>query len=162
MTLANVFRWVFWSPLVRGPLVIAAFFAGYVLSLRLPIISEQANPTLVASVLSEVARSNIENVARPEFAYALATEMVRVAAGFAVAFLIGYVGVALVLLFFARLRLSRQKSVQDFEANFGEISQTLSDDIFVNDASDREARRHGTGHDVDLLFRRSSLTARRF
>ena len=134
MTLANIVRWIFWSPLVRGPLVIAAFFAGYVLSLRLPIISEQANPALVGSVLSEVARSNIENVARPEFAYALATEMVRVAAGFAVAFLFGYVGVALVLLFFARLRLSRQKSVQDFEANFGKISQTLSDDIFVNDA----------------------------
>ena len=57
MTLANVFRWVFWSPLVRGPLVIAAFFAGYVLSLRLPIISEQANPTLVSTISSVISLS---------------------------------------------------------------------------------------------------------
>jgi methyl-accepting chemotaxis protein len=134
VTLAKIVRWVFWSPLVRGPLVVVVFYAGYVLSLRLPIISEQANPQLVAAVLSEVARNNIENVARPEFAYALATEIVRVAAGCALTFLVSYVGIVLALLFVARLRLSRQGSVQDFEANFEKVSKALSDDILVSDA----------------------------
>lgn len=134
MTLTNVARWAFWSPLVRGPLVIGVFLAGYLLSLRLPIISEQANPPLVVAVLSEVARSNIENVSRPEFAYALATEIVRIAVGFAATFLVSYVSIVLALLFLARIRLSRQKSVQDFETNFEKVSKTLSDDLLVSDA----------------------------
>jgi hypothetical protein len=129
----NVIRWLFWSWIVRGPLVIAVFLAGYFLSVRLPIISEQSNPQLVAGVLSEVARNNIENVSRPEFAYALAAEIVRVAAGFAATFLVAYVGLVLGLLVIARLRLNGHKSLQDFEANFDKVSRILSDDLLLSD-----------------------------
>ena len=129
----NVIRWLFWSWIVRGPLVIAVFLAGYFLSVRLPIISEQSNPQMVARVLSEVARNDIENVSRPEFAYALAAEIVRVAAGFAATFLVAYVGFVLGLLVIARLRLSGHKSVQDFEANFDKVSRILSDDLLLSD-----------------------------
>lgn len=134
MTLAKMVRWLFWSPIVRGPIVVGVFLAGYLQSIRLPIISEHANPQLVVSVLSEVAKDRIENVSNPEFAYALAAEIVRVAAGCAATFLVSYVGCALALLFIARLRLNGHKSVQDFEANFEKISRRLSNDLLLKDA----------------------------
>ena len=134
MSFVNLIRSLFWSPIVRGPLVVGFFLVGYFQSIHLPIISEHADPQLVVSVLSEVAKDNIENVSNPEFAYALAAEIVRVAAGCAATFLVSYVGCALALLFIARLRLNGHKSVQDFEANFEKISRRLSNDLLLKDA----------------------------
>lgn len=134
MTKANALRWIFWSPLVRAPLVVLVFIVGYEWSRHLPIISQQANPTLVSEVLAEVAKSNIENVSHPEFAYALASEIIRVGAGIAATFLVSYVAVVMALLFVARIRLSAQKNVKDFEANLESISRTLSNDLLIGDA----------------------------
>ena len=87
----------------------------------------QSNSALVSQVLAEVARSDIENVARPDFAYALASEIVRVAAGVAVAVLICHVGFILALLIVARFRIGALKTAQEFEARFDEISAVLAE-----------------------------------
>jgi hypothetical protein len=87
----RLWRNLFWSPFVRAPIVIGCFLAGDALARHLPVISEHLNLTLVRQVLSEVFNDNIENVSRPEFASALASEIVSAAFGWAFAFLVAYV-----------------------------------------------------------------------
>jgi ABC-type transporter Mla subunit MlaD len=122
----------FWSPPVRIVLFSGVFFWAYSVSWHLPIISAQSNPTLVSQVLAEVAQSDIHDVARPDFAYALACEIVRVAAGVSVAFLICHVGFTLALLNAARVRLARIG--KEFTARFDDVSATLSGDFLIGDA----------------------------
>jgi hypothetical protein len=130
----RILRLALWSPPVRIIIFVVVFLGLYALSRNLPIISEQSNPPLVAEVLSEVARSNIENVSRPDFAYALASEIVRIAAGIAAAFLICHVGFVLALLLVARLRIGGVKTAQDFQAAFDKLSKEMSDDLLIGDA----------------------------
>jgi ABC-type transporter Mla subunit MlaD len=127
-------RLAFWSAPVRIALFSAVFLGGYAVSWRLPIVSEQANFALVSQVLAEVARSDIHNVSRPDFAYALACEIVRVGAGMAVAYLLCHVGFTLALLIAARYRVGKSETAQEFEARFDEISGVLSDDLLIGDA----------------------------
>jgi hypothetical protein len=131
---SDFWKSLFWSPLVRAPIVIACFLLGYAFSRHLPVIAQQSNPTLVLQVLSEVARSNIEDVSRPEFAYALSSEIVSAAVGLAFAYLVAYVLVIKLLLFVARRQISAQKTMQNFETNFSTLSEFLSKDPLLGDA----------------------------
>jgi methyl-accepting chemotaxis protein len=130
----RILRLAFWSPPVRIVLFSAVFLGAYSISWRLPIISVQANFELVSQVLAEVARSDIRNVSRPDFAYALASEIVRVAAGVAIAFLICHIGLILALLVAARYRVGKANTAQDFQARFDEMSGALSNDFLLGDA----------------------------
>jgi hypothetical protein len=143
----------FWSPPLRVVLFVATFLGAYAVAQHLPIISVQSNSALVSQVLAEVARSDIENVARPDFAYALASEIVRVAAGVAVAYLICHVGFTRALLIVARFRIGALRTAQDFQSQFDETSAALSRDFLLGDAWTactktfvRDQRQNGTRH----------------
>ncbi|WP_128935497.1 anti-phage ZorAB system protein ZorA [Bradyrhizobium zhanjiangense] len=123
-----------WSPFVRAPILIGIFVAFYVMSGHLPLIVEHANPILVREVLEEVTRSNIDNVSRPEFAYALASEIVRCAVAIAFALLLGDVVPVRFLLWRARRKVEKLKDQKEFEANYDALNQSLAIDPLIGAA----------------------------
>ena len=131
--------WI-WSPLVRGPLVIVFFMVGYLFSKFLPIISVRSNFHLVLQTLGQVAHANIENVANPDFAFALACEITSVAFALAFAFLFTHVLVVRLFLWRAKRRLAAYASPLKFEENFDKISQEMSNDDLLGNAWDAFAK----------------------
>jgi hypothetical protein len=95
-------------------MLVGVFVAGYAMSGHLPLIVEHANSSLVREVLAEVARSNIDNVSRPEFAYALASEIVRCAVAIAFALLLGDVLPVRSLLWLGRRKVEKLKNQKEF------------------------------------------------
>ena len=131
---SGTWKALFWSPFVRIPIVAVLFLAGDIVARHLPVISEHLDFTLVRQVLSEVSRDDIENVSKPEFAYALASEIVSAALGLAFAFLVAYVGAIRFALFLSKRKLSRHNNIRDFENNFDSISQSLATNPLIGDA----------------------------
>jgi len=125
---------LFWSPLIRAPILVGVFVAFYAMSAHVPLIVEHANSSLVREIFQEVARSNIDNVSRPEFAYALASEIVRCAVAIAFALLLGDVFPVRFLLWRARRKVEKLKDQKEFEANYDALNQSLAIDPLVGTA----------------------------
>jgi len=132
--LDSIVRWAFWSLPLRALLFVAIFLGAYGRSDRLPIISDYSNFARVVEVFGEASHSEMTNVSKPDFAYALASEIVRVAAGMAAAFLICHVCITLLLLLIARVRLVRIRTAKDFQGRFDEVSKMLADDFLIGEA----------------------------
>ncbi|MET4315530.1 anti-phage ZorAB system protein ZorA [Bradyrhizobium sp. RT4b] len=115
-------------------MLIGVFVAGYAMAGHLPVIVEHANSSLVREVFGEVARSNIDRVSQPEFAYALASEIVRCAVATAFALLLGDVLPIRSLLWLARRKVEKLTDHKEFETNYDGLNQSLAGDPLIGAA----------------------------
>jgi hypothetical protein len=129
-----------WSSYFRFPACILVFILGYLASTRLPIISDWSNGRLVLSVFSEISAGRFENVSKPEFAYALASAIVSVAAGVAIVFLVLHVLFVRLSLMIAQRSIAKSSGHAEFKLHFAEISDEIRKDPLIGDAWDAYSR----------------------